>query len=90
MFFWPSVFCDAWGIKAQKPHILQETNVFLASPPKRQGGQNLRFCKVCSFLAVVPHASKKQPGQQKQIGIPLNKTSQVESPRRGGRRGRPT
>jgi hypothetical protein len=45
--FWPSVFLEAKGTKAQKPHILQKRMFFWPFHLRRQGPRTIRFWKMC-------------------------------------------
>ncbi len=69
--FWPSVFLKAWGTKAKQPDIFRKILVFWPCRLRRQGRKTILFLKMCGFMALVPRASKKPPGQQKHFGIPL-------------------
>ncbi len=65
--FWPSVFLEAWGTKAKKPHMFQKCFCWPCRP-RRQGQQTTIVLKMCGFLALGPQASKnhlaKQPLRQ--------------------------
>ena len=61
--YWPSVFLEAWGTKAKKPHFMKDILVYWPCRLRRQGQKNSMFLKQCGFLALVPQASKKPLGQ---------------------------
>ncbi len=68
---------DAWGTRAQKPHIVQETSFCLASPPKAARPTNHSFLEhVCLFGLGTP-GLQKIIWPKNHFGMPLNKGSDL-------------
>ena len=61
--YWPSVFLEAWGTKAKKPHFFQKILVYWPCRIRRQSQKTSIFLNKYCFLALVPQASKKPLGQ---------------------------
>ncbi len=75
VLYWPNVFSDAWGTKANKPHFFRNRLFFLAWPLTAARPINQSFLEHVRFFALVPQASPKTFGQQKHFGIPLTGAS---------------
>ncbi len=56
--FWPSLFWEAWGTKAKKPHIFQKQMFLLALPPKAAGPNNHCSGKLVVFWPWCPRPPK--------------------------------
>ncbi len=71
-FFCQVFLLEAWGAKAEKPHISLKIMVFGPCRRRRQGQQTTLFLNMCGLLALVPQASPKTLSQQKHFRIPLH------------------
>ncbi len=56
--FRPSGFLEAWGSKAQKPHIFRKVVFFWPCRLRRQGQTTIIFWNKCGFWALVPRRPK--------------------------------
>ncbi len=71
MFFWPSVFLEAWGTKAKTPHMFEEPGGFLALPPSAARPTNKPFLEQVWFFGLGTPGLQTTTWQPSTSGIPL-------------------
>ncbi len=69
--FWPTVFLEAWGTKAPKPHIFKKRLFLLALPHSAARPKNNWFPENVRFVALVPHRPPKDHLAKKPLRDPF-------------------
>ena len=79
VFFWPSVFLEAWSTKAKTPHIFQNRVVLLAGPPSAARPTNHSFLKNMWICGLGTQGLQKPSWLTKPLRDPFEKALSTDS-----------
>ena len=79
VFFWPSVFLEAWSTKAKTPHIFQKRVVLLAGPPSAARPTNHSFLKNMWICGLGTQGLQKTSWLTKPLRDPFEKALSTDS-----------